>query len=149
MSMEKVTEILSRKQHHFHKVSPGCSVSEALCRMSSQNTDYLIVLDDNENFLGLLTEHDIARRTIFGNKSFTTMEVSEIMNTRFPVADADDTVEQCMRAMKRYNVRYLPVFDNHSFLGIISTDDIVREAVSVRGNIFDEEGHDRPVTITV
>lgn len=142
-------QLLDRKQHHFHKISPSCSMSEAICRMSSQDADYLIVMDDNDNFLGLLTEHDVARKTIFGNKSLPNTRVEEIMNTRFPVAGVEDTVEQCMQAMKRYNVRYLLVFDHLAFRGIISSDDILREAASVRAHIFDEEGYDQPVTITV
>lgn len=135
--MEKVTTILSRHQFHFKKISPSCSISDALCRMSSQNTDYLIVMDDNNNFLGLLTEHDVASKTIFMNKPLTKSCVNEMMNTRLPFADVDDTVEDCMKVMKRYHVRHLPVFKNLVLMGIISTDDIIDEAVSHRNEIFD------------
>lgn len=107
--------------------------------MSCQHADYLIVIDDDENFLGLLTEHDIATKTIFRNRSIAATRVREIMNTQFPVAESDQTVEGCMQLMRRYNVRYLPVFDSHSFLGVVSTDDIIQEAVSHRFGIFDEE----------
>lgn len=137
--MENVTTILARKQAHFNKISPNCSVSDALCRMSCQHTEYLIVLDDDENFLGLLTEHEIATKTIFTNHSIAKTKVNEIMNTNWPVADAGDTVEGCMRLMRRFNVRYLPIFENLNFLGVISTDDILEEAVSNRAGIFDKE----------
>ena len=137
--MEKVTEILARKQTHFKKISPTCSISDALCRMSSQDTDYLIVMDDNENFLGLLTEHDVATKTIFANRPLAKTGVNEMMNTRLPIADADDSVEHCMKVMRRYHVRYLPVFNHLIFLGIISSDDILEEAVSHRAGIFDED----------
>ncbi len=135
--MEKVTEILSRKQLHFKKISPACSISDALCRMSSQNSDYLVVMDDNENFLGLLTEHDIASKSIFANQPLAKIRVKEMMDTRLPIADVDDTVEKCMKLMRRYHVRYLPIFDNLNFLGIVSTDDILEEAVSHGAVIFD------------
>jgi CBS domain-containing protein len=137
--MEKVTAILARKQPHFNKISPVCSASEALCRMNARNTDYLIVMDDDGSFLGLLTEHDVAAKTIFANQELATTRVHEMMNTRLPVADADDTVEYCMRLMRRYNVRYLPVFNNLQFVGIVSTDDILEEVVSHRSEVFDEE----------
>lgn len=137
--MEKVLTILAGKQPHFRKISPGCSITDALCRMSSQNTDYLIVMDDDEKFLGLLTEHDVATKTIFAGRPLSKTKVNEMMNTRLPVADADDTVEQCMQKMQRHHVRYLPVFNDLHFLGILSTDDILREAVSHRMEIFDEE----------
>jgi signal-transduction protein with cAMP-binding, CBS, and nucleotidyltransferase domain len=144
--MENVTVLLSKKQSHFNKISPNSSISDALCRMSCQNTDYLIVMDDDEKFLGLLTDHDIATKTVFANKSITSTKVKQMMNTRWPVADADNTVEDCMKLMSRYNVRYVPVFKNLSFLGVVSTDDILQEAVSHRSKIFDVE--DKNVSVT-
>ncbi len=137
--MEKVTEILAGKQHHFQKISPGCTISDALCRMSSQHTDYLIVMDENDHFLGLLTEHDIARNSIFSRQPLGQVLVREIMNNRMPFADAEETVDQCMQLMRRHHVRHLPVFRNLQFLGILSTDDILQEAVRRRTGIFDEE----------
>ena len=137
--MENVTVLLAKKQSHFNKISPNCTISDALCRMSCQNTDYLIVMDDDERYLGLLTEHDIATKTIFNNRSITLTKVNQLMNTRFPAADADDTVEDCMRLMKRFNVRYVPVFKEHRFLGVVSSDDIIQEAVNHRLRIFDVE----------
>ena len=137
--MENVTVLLAKKQSHFNKISPNSSISDALCRMSCQNTDYLIVMDDDENFIGLLTEHDIASKTMFNSRSITTATVNQMVNTRWPVADSDNTVEDCMRLMSRYNVRYVPVFNNLSFLGVISSDDILQEAVSHGSRIFDSE----------
>jgi CBS domain-containing protein len=137
--MEKVTAILDKKQTHFNKISPDCSISEALYRMSGQkNMEYLIVVDDDEKFLGLLTEHDVARKTLLSRLPIENTSVQSIMNTRLPFADVEDTVEHCMRLMKRYNTRYLPVFDGFRFRGIISGDDILEEAVYSRAGIFDE-----------
>lgn len=137
--MENVTVLLAKKQSHFNKISPNSTISDALCRMSCQNTDYLIVVDDDERFLGLLTEHDIATKAIFNNRSITLTKVNQMMNTRLPAADSDDTVEDCMRLMRRFNVRYIPVFNNLNFLGVVSSDDIIQEAVSHRLQIFDVE----------
>jgi signal-transduction protein with cAMP-binding, CBS, and nucleotidyltransferase domain len=135
--MENVTVLLARKQSHFNKISPNSTISDAICRMSCQNTDYLIVVDEDENFLGLLTEHEIATKAIFNNRSITLTKVNQLMNTRLPAASADDTIEDCMRLMRRFNVRYIPVFQDWRFLGVVSADDIIQEAVSHRSRIFD------------
>lgn len=144
--MENVTVLLAKKQSHFNKISPNSTISDALCRMSCQNTDYLIVMDEDERFLGLLTEHDIATKAIFNNRSITLTKVNQMMNTRLPAADSDDSVEDCMRLMRRFNVRYVPVFKNLNFLGVVSSDDILQEAVSHRSKIFDME--DKNMTLT-
>jgi signal-transduction protein with cAMP-binding, CBS, and nucleotidyltransferase domain len=144
--MENVTVLLAKKQSHFNKISPNSTISDAICRMTCQNTDYLIVMDEDERFQGLLTEHDIATKAIFSNRSITLTKVNQMMNTRLPAADSDDTVEDCMRLMRRFNVRYVPVFKNLNFLGVVSSDDIIQEAVSHRLKIFDVE--DKNMTLT-
>jgi predicted transcriptional regulator len=59
------------------------------------------------------------------------------MNSLLPTASTDDTVENCMQMMRQHKVRYVPVFEDFSFKGIISTEDILEEAVRNRAEIFD------------
>ena len=137
--MERITSILNRKQVHLHSVSPGSFVTNALQQMRSENVDYLVVMNDDERFLGLLTDHDVATKIIFGKKPLSKTLVQEIMNTRLPVVTIDDTVEKCMRTMRQHGVRYLPVFDGFGFKGVVSSDDILHEVVENRMQIFDPE----------
>lgn len=134
--MEKVTKILGRKQPYFNTVSPTSMVSEALNQMSCENSDYLIVID-GESFLGVLTEHDITSKAMINDRPLSKTSVKETMNTHLPVATINDTLEVCMQLMGQFNVRYLPVFENSRFCGIVSIEDIIHEAVYSRTNIFD------------
>ena len=134
--MEKITSILAKKETHFQTVSPGSSAHTALSRMCHENLDYLIVMDDG-NYIGLVTEHDITTKAIIANRQLAKTKVSDIMNNRLPAATTDDTVERCMQLMRQHHVRYLPVFEIHSFRGIVSSEDILEEAVNNRMEIFD------------
>ena len=134
--MEKITSILAKKELHFHTVSPGSSADSALSRMCHENVDYLIVMDDGQ-YVGLLTEHDITSKAVVTNKSLAKTTVGDVMNNKLPAATTDDTVERCMQLMRQHHVRYLPVFEIHSFRGIVSTEDIIEEAVNNRMEIFD------------
>ena len=135
--MEHITSILKRKEMHLHTVSPNSLITDALQQMRSENIDHLIVVDEDERFLGILTDHDIATKIIFGRKLLDKTFVSEIMNTRLPVVTIDDTVEKCMRTMRQHNVRFLPVFDGFDFRGVVSSDDIIYEVVENRMQVFD------------
>lgn len=137
--MEKVTMILARKQPHFKSVSPGCALDDALCRMNFENTDHLIVMDEEENYLGVITEHDIASKSLCGKLPPSQRKVMEIMNTCLPVVFTDDTVDECMQCMQHYHIKHLPVFEGHKFKGIVTMDDILYEVVWHRGEIFDGE----------
>ncbi|HJS53692.1 MAG TPA: CBS domain-containing protein, partial [Chitinophagaceae bacterium] len=70
-------------------------------------------------------------------KSLAKTTVGDVMNNKLPAATTDDTVERCMQLMRQHHVRYLPVFEIHSFRGIVSTEDIIEEAVNNRMEIFD------------
>jgi CBS domain-containing protein len=137
--MERITLVLERKEAHFHTVSPGCSINNALQQMHCENVDHLVVMDDEERFLGILSDHEIANKVLFGRKPLHNTTVREVMNTHLPVATTDDTVEKCMRMMRQHNVRYLPVFEDFDFKGVVSSDDIIREVVANRMKIFDSE----------
>jgi CBS domain-containing protein len=135
--MEKLNQILSRQQPHFINITPGSSIRDALCRMSTLNTEYLIVMDGKNKFLGLLTEKDIARKALFLNLSLTETKVEDLMTTQWPFADVNNTVDECMNTMKAHHVKYIPVFENLEFVGVVSADDILMEAVMQRQEIFD------------
>jgi CBS domain-containing protein len=137
--MERITLILERKGANLHTVSDESFVIDALQQMRSEDVDHLVVMNDNERFLGILTDRDIATKVIFGRKPLHKTVVREIMNTRLPVATTEDTVEKCMRTMRQHNVRFLPVFDGFDFKGVISSDDLMYEVVKNRMDVFDPE----------
>lgn len=135
--MQKLLTILSRKQPHFHNVSSSSFVSDALSQMSCQNLDYLVVVDDNENFAGVLTEHDITTKVMFNNSPLNKTVVRDVMNRQLPHATGSDTVEGCMQLMQQHHVRFVPVFEDFNFIGVVSSEDILAEAVYNRLEIFD------------
>lgn len=137
--MEKITTILRRKEAHFHTVSPDCQLTNALHQMHCENVDYLVVLDENDRFLGILSDHDIATKIVFGKRPLQTSHVKDVMNTNFPVATIEDTVEKCMLTMRQHNVRFIPVFEGFEFKGVVSSDDIIREIIAYRTEIFDPQ----------
>ena len=138
--MEKVTSILAKKQQSFNQVMPDHNLRDALFRMNCENTDFLVVVDKEDQFLGILSDHEVATCAMMGNKPMEKLAIRDVMNNNFPVISADDTLESCIKVMRQFNVRYLPVFDKFRFCGIISSDDILEEAVCSRTGIFDDEG---------
>jgi len=137
--MEPIMTILNRRQAHFHTVSPGTSVTNALQQMHCENVDYLVVLDDDQRFLGIVSDHDIACRLVFDQKPLSKTKVAEVMNTKLPAANSLDTVERCMKMMREHHVRFLPVFEDFIFKGVVSSDDIIQEVVLNKLQVFDEE----------
>jgi len=126
--MKKVADVLSRKGRNIVRVSPNSTVIEALKIMADQNIGSVMVMD-NENYLGIMTERDYSRKVILKGKSSTDTEVSEIMSEDFPRITPNDSIEYCMQLMSDRNIRYLPVFEQQELIGIISINDVVRETI--------------------
>jgi len=47
-----------------------------------------------------------------------------------PVTTPETSLNQCMQLMERYNVRHLAIFDRFTFKGVISSDDLMHEALT-------------------
>jgi CBS domain-containing protein len=127
--MERIADVLARKFPQFNTVVPDCLVSDALYQMCCENVDFLIVLE-NGRFQGVITDHDIAGKLLFEDRPLNTIEVKEFMSRTLPVTTSDTSIGHCMQLMERYNVRHLAIFDRFDFKGVVSSDDLMHEAVT-------------------
>jgi CBS domain-containing protein len=126
--MKKVSNILARKGSNVITITPEITVLDALKQMAEKNIGSIVVLDNGE-YAGLLTERDYARKVILKGKSSTTTLVKEIMTTGLPRITPDNSVDTCMQIMSENNIRYLPVFENDQLCGIISINDVIKETI--------------------
>ncbi|HTE29826.1 MAG TPA: CBS domain-containing protein [Chryseolinea sp.] len=127
--MKKVADVIGRKGSDVTNVLPNSSVLHALKIMADQNIGSVVVIE-NGNYCGIMTERDYSRKVILKGKSSTDTQVSEIMSSDFPRITPQDSIEYCMQLMSDKNIRYLPVFDDDKLCGIISINDVVRETIS-------------------
>ncbi|MGF7040445.1 CBS domain-containing protein [Mucilaginibacter lappiensis] len=126
--MIKVSNILARKGVNVITIDADTSVLDALKLMADKNIGSVVVMEDDE-YVGLLTERDYARKVILKGKSSHETLVREIMSTGLPRIIPQNTIETCMQIMSENNIRYLPVFIDDSLSGIISINDLVTETI--------------------
>jgi CBS domain-containing protein len=126
--MKKVSNILARKGNSVVAIDGGTTVLDALKLMSEKNIGSVIITEDGE-YVGLLTERDYARKVILHGKSSLETQVREIMTTGLPRILPDNSIETCMHIMSESNIRYLPVFQADQLCGIISISDVVTETI--------------------
>jgi CBS domain-containing protein len=126
--MKKVSDILNRKGVSVITIDADTTVLDALRLMDDKNIGSVVVTEDGE-YLGLLTERDYARKVILQGKSSQDTMVREIMTTGLPRILPETSVETCMHIMSETNIRYLPVFRADHLCGIISINDLVTETI--------------------
>lgn len=135
--MKKIADIFKRKGTGSIHVSADDSVLHALQIMSQNNIGSVVVLKDQQ-FVGLITERDYARKVILLGKNSYELTVSEIMSSDLPKVTLQSNMVECMEIMTTHNIRYLPVFDGTSFIGVVSIIDIVKETIDEQKNIIEE-----------
>jgi CBS domain-containing protein len=126
--MITVSSIIAHKNKLPVTVTPGTTVLDALQIMAEKNIGSVVVMQ-NEQYFGIMTERDYSRKVILKGKNSTNTIVSDIMSIDLPSVKPDDTIDYCMELMTARNIRYMPVFENNRLTGIISMSDVVKETI--------------------
>ena len=126
--MTTVKQVLDKKGHEVHSISPDASVFDALSTMAEHNIGSLVVLD-NANLVGIITERHYSREIVLKGKTSPTTRVRDIMSTEVVCARPDQSVEECMAIMTRQRIRHLPVVEDGSVIGVLSIGDLVKAKI--------------------
>ena len=127
--MRKVSDILKKKGSKTITVTPGTPVIDALRVMDEKNIGSVVVMDEG-NYAGILTERDYSRKVILKGRNSADTTVADIMSTDLPQLNPSDSIDRCMQLMSDKHIRYLPVFDGDAVTGIISMSDVVNATIA-------------------
>jgi signal-transduction protein with cAMP-binding, CBS, and nucleotidyltransferase domain len=128
--MRTAKDILQQKGTQFNCVNRNANVLYAIGIMKAENISYLIVKDDDDNYLGIFSERDYTHKVVLEGKQSANTIVCEIMTTDLANASLDDSTSKLMLLINNSKARYIPVFDCKYFAGIITIHDLMREAMA-------------------
>ena len=97
--------------------------------MAEKKIGALLVME-NENLVGIISERDYARKVILLGKSSRETPVSEIMTAEVFSIEPLETVEDCMKLMTDKRIRHLPVIEDGKVVGVLSIGDLVKEIIA-------------------
>ncbi len=135
--MKKIADIFKRKGTNNIVISPDEPVLNALKIMAEKNIGSVVVMN-GQQYMGLITERDYARKVILHGKTSSELTVSEIMSSFLPKASLQSTIEECMEVMTNHNIRYLPVFEEDTYIGVVSIIDVVKETIHAQKNTIED-----------
>jgi CBS domain-containing protein len=134
--MPTVKEIVSTKNRNVITVSNVTPIIDALKIMAAANIGSLVVLK-NEQYAGIFTERDYARKVVLEGRASNNTSVEEVMDGDLPRLQANDPIEQCSIIMSEKNLRYLPIFENGALYNIISQSDIIRHTIEAQKKLIE------------
>jgi CBS domain-containing protein len=127
--MTTVRKLLENKGSYVWGIGPDATVLDAIKMMAEREIGALVVTDEDE-VVGVLSERDYARKVLLKGRSSKTTAVRDIMSTNVVFARPDENVEKCMNVMTDKRVRHLPVMEGGRLIGLVSIGDLVKAIIT-------------------
>ena len=108
-------------------------LTDAIKLMLRWHISGLPVVDDEENLIGVITEHDVLNFALSGDAALT--KVKEVMTKDLVTYDPDMLVVDVINRFASHRVRRVPVVKDRKVVGIISRRDIIREMDRIYGRL--------------
>ena len=108
----------------IRSVAPTDSIEHAARLLLEHDISAVVVIDENEQLIGIVTERDMARRVVAENRRASETTVGELMSTDVqtlpPAAEALEALER----MRINRIRHLPIVEDHRVVGMVSMRDL-------------------------
>jgi len=117
----KVKDIMN----NIVKVPIDITVVKAAMLMKEKNIGS-VVIQDGDDFVGILTERDILNKIVAAGKDTTKEIVKNIMSGPILTIDVDSDISEASEKMEKHNIRRLLVEENNKIAGIITLRDVTK-----------------------
>lgn len=127
--MTIVVRDLMRKNPYT--IAESASIQDTARIMNDKKVSSLVILDEDNNPVGLVTERDLVRKVCINDLPTNRVTNKEIMSSPLITIDSESSATTATDLMLKNNVRHLLVIDNESKdnnqpIGIITPLDLVR-----------------------
>jgi uncharacterized protein (DUF39 family)/CBS domain-containing protein len=98
-------------------------IKDVAARMITRSVNHIIIIDNANKIIGLVTSWDITRAMAEGRKA-----LADVISRRVVTAKPDESLETASKRMAKHNINALPVIDNDGkLLGIVTSEDVSKQ----------------------
>ena len=149
MGASTVSQVMRTK---LETVNQSRTAQEASKKMRDKRVSSLVVIDEEEAPIGIVTERDLVRQVCSKDISSNNIIIHHIMSSPIVTIDVNASIEEAAEKMIQKKVRHLLIVDENRLSGIITPSDFttyLRENLNmddVNARILqslkeDKEGH--------
>lgn len=120
-----IKKLLREKGPEVATLPLSAPLSDAVTLLSDDSTSAILITDEDNKLLGLLSSSDIAIALNKYQVLDVKLPVSIIMTNRVVSIDVNESVQQAEELMLEHRIRHVPVTDNGRLSGIVGTLDIM------------------------
>ncbi|WP_116042051.1 CBS domain-containing protein [Amycolatopsis palatopharyngis] len=122
----RIADVLRTKGAEVATVEPLATVAELLARLAEHNVGAMVVVDQDESVVGIVSERDVVRRLHENGATLLERPVAEIMTTVVATCSPEDAVDSLSVVMTERRIRHVPVLTEGRLTGIVSIGDVVK-----------------------
>lgn len=131
----KVRLILAKKGMNVITVTPDQEIRQAVALLTEKNIGALVVVDGEQQPVGILSERDIIRRSASDENLFS-LRVVDLMTKQLVTGLPNDDAFSIAHTMTERRFRHMPILEDGKLVGIVSLGDIMKaERDRYRGEI--------------
>ena len=119
-----VSEVMTKK---VFALDVGASVIDIADEMTKQNVSSIVVTK-NGDAVGIITERDIVRKVVAGDKEPGKISAGEIMSSPLMTARPSINIIDAAKVMLKHDIRRLVIKENGSASGIVTDKDLLMVA---------------------
>lgn len=116
-------------------VSKEKTCLDAAKMLQEKDISFLVVVE-NQNPVGIVTEADFVRKLVVSNKTPSEMRVADIMSPKYRWVEPTSTIEDAVQKMLNNNIRRLIVLEDGCLAGVITQTDL---AAHLRSKLLIDE----------
>jgi CBS domain-containing protein len=120
---QSIAEIMTEK---LETIIITGSAQDAAKKMSDKDVSSLVVTDNNNKPVGIITERDLVRKVSVKDVNSSNVLIKDILSSPLVTIDSKLTIEGAADTMVNNKVRHLLVVDNNNInrpVGVITTTD--------------------------
>ena len=125
-----VSQILKDKGDLVFTASPHETVAAAATLLLSRRVGALVIVDDQDMVIGILSERDVVRVVAEKGAAGLNQPVSSCMSRDVVFAAPTETVHSLLERMTDRRIRHLPVLKDGRLAGLVSIGDLVKSKIA-------------------
>ena len=122
MMVKSISEIMTVK---IETIGLEETAQVAAKSMRDKNVSSLIVVDKNDQAIGIVTERDLVREVCIQDKSSNEFIIQHVMSSPIVTIDPNSSIETAAGIMLQNKVRHLVVVNGPKTAGIITSSNFI------------------------
>lgn len=128
----KIRDILKTKSDEVLTINMEKTVHEAIKVLFKNKIGALLVLDNDEKLVGIISERDVLWECVDRDNLLRKTLIKQVMTKDLIIGVPEDDIDYSMGIMTKNRIRHLPILEKNKIVGIISIGDLVKAQLDER-----------------